>query len=448
MSGFAESTGAGDEGAGGSSWRIRALSILVMMVLAGMLPFLSHYLRVSTWLLWGLMILIIASFGSRLSLGRLMWPLAAYLCWLCFYFAWGSIVAGRLDTYFIIKTLGITALLGATMAILSASPRNLRTFATTIQFAVIINILVLLLSSLSSQVDAVVRTVTMRSAAMEGGFQRYGGLWGNPNLGAYICLVVLIFSAFAVPWAGLLGRLSCLPIFYLSASRKGAILLVVITLLYMAIVHRRNVKAWMVALALILAGVLAFTFGGALRKESRSSSPNAYFARMMDVKESNTAERGEATRIDLFNDWMAVVAVEPWYGYGLNAMIGTQFDEEHPTVMTQKGLVDNGTHNTYLGVWVDVGPFGFCLFMLMIAYYLRKCLTAPATPRVRWVLVSFALVNLVFLFVSHSQLTSFEGEIIYTLLFLLPTSPAVRAQMRLPGPDSASQGRLHFLPQS
>ncbi|NTV73864.1 MAG: hypothetical protein HGA66_06615, partial [Holophaga sp.] len=382
----------------------------------------------STWLLWGTAILIIASFARKLPMRGLLWPLAPYLGWLILYFVWGSILVDWKYTHFAVKTLVTTCIIGASMAVLTASPRNLRAWATAAQFAAIANIVVLFVSSWSSQVNAIVQIVTARSAAMEGGFQRYGGLSGNPNLLAFICLSVVILSAFAVPWIAWAGRLSCLPLFYLSASRKGILLLILIVLLYMLLVQARNLRFWLGGAIAALTLVFAFAISGTLQRESRSATDNAYVARMMDLKENYAAEHGAETRIDLLNEWLAVAAREPWYGYGLNAMTGTQFDEDNPSQVSQKGLVENGTHNTYLGIWIDVGPFGFLVFMAMLALYVTRCFTARCAPTVKWMLISFAAVNLVFLAVSHSQLMSFEGEIVCTLLFLLPTSPAVRAQ--------------------
>jgi len=422
--------------AGPAPLRIRTMSFLVAVILAGALPFFAHFLDKSTWILWGLLVAIIISYSRELRLSRLLSSLTPYLLWLCFYFIWGFIIATRKEYHFIFKILATTLILGTCMAIISSSPRYLRTFATAIQFSVIGNLLLLGLSSWSPRLDAIIQTVTLRSAAatVETSYQRYGGLWGNPNTGAYICLLVVILSIFAVPWAAWLGRLSCVPIFYLSASRKGAVLFLLILMLYMAIVKGRNLKVWLGGMALVVTLVIAFTLSASLRRESHSVAQNAYLARMLDLQENYAAERGAETRIDLLKDWLAVLPAEPWYGYGLNAMSGTQMDEEDPGKVVQKGLVDNGTHNTYLGIWIDIGPVGFFAFLLMIFHYTRRSFTTPGPPAIRWLLISLAMVNVIFLFVSHSQLTCFEGEIAYTLLFLLPTSPGLRSQYwnRLP----------------
>jgi O-antigen ligase len=134
--------------------------------------------------------------------------------------------------------------------------------------------------------------------------------------------------------------------------------------------------------------------------------------------------------VDLLRDWLTVVSAEPWYGYGLQAMAGTVVNEKDPTQVVRQGLFPYGTHNTYLGVWIDVGPVGFFAFLLMMAHYAKVSLFSRGSPTTRWALVSLLMCNLVILIVSHSHLFSFEGKCAFLLLFLLPGCSGLVARRR------------------
>jgi O-antigen ligase len=406
------------------------LAFMAALVLADVPAFMSFYLRASTWIFWAVMALLLAGCWRKLELGRLVRPLAPYFIWLAFYLTWGLIISAQRDYAFAVRLVATTALLGATMAALLANSANLRRFATMLQLAAFANLLLLLLALRYPQLNDWIQLITHRPVSLEVGFDRYGGLWNNPNILAYICLLAAIFSCHAAPWSAWLGRLTCLPIMYYSASRKSTLLFLVVLLLYVIMVQRRNIRFWYGALIAMVVLAMAFTASANLQRESRSASRDANLVRLLDVEEENTVARGGESRVGLLKDWLSTLSAEPWYGYGLNAMFGDQYSEKDPNRMVQKGLVWNGTHNTYLGMWIDAGPVGFLAFMLMILPYAKSSFTYRGQPTARWVVVSLALVNLCFLFVSHSMLSSLEGQVTYTLMFLLPTCPALRGPIR------------------
>jgi O-antigen ligase len=101
-------------------------------------------------------------------------------------------------------------------------------------------------------------------------------------------------------------------------------------------------------------------------------------------------------------------------------MAGTQYDEDNPDRVVRKGVMQLGTHNTYLGVWLDVGPAGFLAFLLLIGHYARRCLRFRGDPSSRWGVLSLGLVTVSYLMFSHDLLFVFAGQVVYALLFLLP----------------------------
>jgi O-antigen ligase len=404
-----------------------AVPLLFTLILSGAMPFMSHYLRASTWLVWAAMALVMSLLWRPLDLGRLLLPMRPYLLWLGFYMIWGLIIADYRDFGFAVKVSVTTVLLGGCAAVIGASPRNLGRFATGVQIAVIGNLAILFLANLVPRVALVIQTVTFRAASFEEGMSRYGGLWGNPNLAGFVCIVATLLSVFAAPWAARLGRLSCLPLLYLSASRKSAILYLAILVLYLLLVQRRNVKFWAGSVSLALALGMAFTLSTSLRRQSAAVEQNPYVSRLLDLTESSKKRTtNDETRVELFREWSRVLAAEPWYGYGLETMAGTLISEDTLNTVRNKGILPLGSHNTYLGVWIETGPIGFLAFLAVIVMYLRTCLKVRGPARLRWAMASLALVNAVFLFFSHSHLFESATQIVCALMFLLPTSPAVR----------------------
>lgn len=402
------------------------LAILMVVILSGILPYFSFFIRGLTWIIWIVIWWILYSFSKELPLGRLLRPAGPYLLWLAFYLTWALIVSPNTDLAFAFKVMLTTTTLGLCMAILTAKPFYLRTFASAVQFAVIGNVVVFVLILKSAKVAAVVQAVAQNTDTFEVGISRFGGLWGNPNMAGYICLVATLLSVLAVPWIAWLGRLSCLPLLYLAASRKSLVLYVAILLLYLLVVQSRKVKFWLVAASAVFFLAMAFLLNDGLRTQSQSLSENATVSRLTDLTETATSQMGGETRLDLFHRWTTVLAAEPWYGYGLMAMAGTQYDEKNPEKVVTKGIFPLGTHNTYLGVLVDVGPVGFIGFILIMLHYARKCLSTRTDPITQWVLLSFLMCNVIILFVSHNHLFCFEGKIAFTLFFLLPSSAGLR----------------------
>ena len=411
---------------GGTPFRGVVLSILMTFLLSGALPYAFLFFGSLAWLYWVMVIGVLFLFAIELPKGRLLRPLVPYLAWLCFYLIWGLIVSPDTDWTFALRTLGTTLILGMSMAALTARPQYLRTLATVAQFAVIGNLVVLLFMVRSPAFAHLVDMMSPDAGRFELGVSRFGGLWGNPNMAGYVCLVVIILSVFARPLIAWIGRLGCLPLLYLTASRKSVLLFLLICFTYLVMVQRRNLKAWLgvTVTAMILA--MVFTVSSGLQDTSRRAASDRRVSRLLDLTESETRAIGGVTRVDLFHDWVGKLPEEPWYGYGLQAMAGPFLDPKNPDRMLRPGLLPVGTHNTYLGVLIDTGPVGLIAFLAMLFYYAKATVLFPGPPTFRWALVSLLLCNLIILVVSHSHLFSFEGKCAFLLFFLLPGCPGLR----------------------
>jgi len=415
------------------------VSFLFMLVLSGALPHLSFHLPGSTWLVWAALLTIVCLEWRRASIGRLMAPSLPYLLWLYFYLAWGLIVSPSPNWGFAFKVGVITPLVLASMAYVLARAEWLKLLASLLQVAIILNFAFMLLAVLHPKLAEILLSAYRPWEEYDLGVTRYGGLWGNPNLTGYICLIAIILSTRAGKVLAWMGRLSALPLLCLSGSRKALILGLVVLLLYPFIVHRGHVRLWfLLAVAAVGLG-LTLTFSDGLRGGLGHVRQNPIVSRVLDLDEREASARGNETRMDLLQGWMGRLGSQPWYGYGLQAMAGSQYSKANGEgKVISRGLYPVGTHNTYLGVWVDIGPVGFAAFLLAFLYYVKSYLACEGEARTRWALLALMVCNLLILLVSHDHLFCFEGLTVYALFFLLPGCGALGRPTGVAGPEGGS----------
>lgn len=402
-------------------WHWYLLVLLVVPMWSGALPIIGEYFGLGLRGLWLAFCLLLFLIARTLPLHRLLYPMWPYLAWLFAYLVLGLLVSPN-RTLPLALTIGFyTLVFSAFISIVTSQPSMLKLFANSAQWVLLINVAFLVLVVYHPDLQSISAPDPMASEVYDVAKERFAGLWGNPNMAGYVCIISMLLSVWATPWLAWLGRFSGVAIIYFSASRKASVLLVLILLLNMVIVQRRNVKAWVLLGVGALAVMLMLVFGDRLMGRSVSHlASDRKISRIIDFSEKDT-EGG--TRVDLLKTWLPIAARAPWYGYGLGAMGGSQPRSRTP----RKELDETGTHNTYLGIWVDVGPFGLLAFLFVFLRYIYQCITSRFTPRVRWALLSLMICNVLILTVSHSHLFCAEGIIAFALFFLLPTSPALQA---------------------
>lgn len=430
-----------------SRWDIsgKLLAFMMFCIMSGLLPFFSYFSRASTWAIWG-GIAALAAWKSRNGRWRRnIMPLLPYWLWLAFYLLWSLIVANFAGAALGVKIFLTTILLGLAVAGIASSRPSIASLSNGLQLAVLVNVLVAVLVTVSPAADRIFTLVTGHHAAYELGPGRYGGLWGNPNMGGYICLVATIFSVFATPLVAWIGRLSCLPILYLAASRKAATLYVFILVLYMLYSKRERFKLWMTLGLLALFLALGLMVDQGLQRESAQLASNATITRLMDLRENAETSRGINTRMDLLEEYYKVASREPWYGYGFMAMAGDQYDEKDKNLLVRKGLFEWGAHNTYAGLWIDAGPIAAIAFYLLMLHYARANLAFQGDPSTRWALAALTVVNLVIIFYSHNHLFDFGGQVAFLLMFYLPYSPGLRPERPAQAVATGRGGRIPAL---
>jgi len=402
-------------------WQYLLLGLLIVPMWSGALSIIGDHSGIALRALWLFLCVLLFLISKSLPMTRLLFPMWPYLAWLFCYLTLGLVVSPN-RTLPLAFTIGFyTVIFASVIAIFTSKPQYLRLFANCAQWALIINIIFLFLVIRYPGLQTIIASEPTTGEVYELTKERFAGLWGNPNMAGYVCIISILLSTWASRWLAWLGRFSGVAIIYLSASRKASLLLVLILLLNMVIVQRRNIKAW-VFLAIGFVGVtLLLVFGNRFMGSSMSNiASDRKIARIIDFSEKDT---DSGTRVDLLKTWLPIAGRAPWYGYGLGAMGGSQPRSAKP----RKELDETGTHNTYLGIWVDVGPIGFIAFLSVFVGYIYKYIKSRFTPTVRWALLSLMISNVLILTVSHSHLFCAEGIIAFSLFFLFPTSPALQS---------------------
>jgi O-antigen ligase len=91
----------------------------------------------------------------------------------------------------------------------------------------------------------------------------------------------------------------------------------------------------------------------------------------------------------------------------------------------KRGLPTQGTHNQYLALFIDAGWVGLLLFLIVITLQLFNIWRTPLTPAVHRMMFALCFIMLAFSLANHQMVTDFTGWIGFSLIFLLPTSPAL-----------------------
>lgn len=400
------------------------LAVLMALIASGLLPVFSSYFRPSTWIIWVTLFFIIILFSRDLPLAFLLKPIIPYYIWLLCFIVWGLIVSPVPAFGIGLKVVVATFVIAMAMAIITSKILYLKIFSNAMQYIAFGNVLLFLIMMYSPKVGHILEKAVMSRPDFEPGISRFPGFWGNPNMAGYMCLIIIVLSVWATPLIAWLGRFSSLSIIYLSASRKSMLLLLLLIVLNIVIVQRHDLKkifTWAM-MAFMLASVFLLS-DSVMRKARTRVASDSNIARLLDVTESRTVQMGGETRVDLLQEWLQVASREPWYGYGFGAMAGR---------LDSKGRVINyrlpiaGSHNTYVGVYIEAGAIGAITFLLVLFYYARTYLLFRGANMIRWALLALLACNIVILFVSHNHLFSSEGEVVYALFFLLPTCPSLR----------------------
>jgi len=399
-----------------------ALTAILCVMLGGLFPTLvAHYGHGVDYAVWISLWVLLATFWVELPMFQLLRPAAPLVGWLMFYICWGIMAAAYPifdEGYRLAFRFGSVA---AAMTVVTSRPGRLQMFANAAQWVVVINLAVTVLLMVRPEYQGF---AAFSSLNIDPESYRFAGMWGNANQAGLVALMVLVLSRWASRWQGRIGRLSGLAIIYLTASRTATWILVVLALVYLAFAATRRAQLNALALAVVLAigGFFALKYTGASVDTLVAANPT--IARVLDVTEARTEEAGGGSRRQVLVEWLRLIPAEPWYGYGLYTLFGGESSE----AVARPGFPTVGPHNLYVGIFLDVGAVGLLSFLGIIILQLRTIRRLPLVPGARQALFAFCLVVLVFANFNHDMLTDYVGWIAFSLMFLLPASPALAGQ--------------------
>jgi O-antigen ligase len=409
-------------------WDLRhlALTAIVCIMFGGVFPTLvamfGHAADATAWVLfWALL----ASFWSELPAGRLLAPAAPLLLWLLFYICWGVMAADYsiFDEGYRLAFRFVSIV--AAMAVVTSSPGRLRVFAGAMQWVLVANLAVTVLLMVRPDLQSL---PFLSSLNLDPESARFACMWGNANQAGLVALLVLVLSTWAPRAQAFLGRASGVAIIYLTASRTATWILVFLAVVYLAFLARPKVRLNALAAALVLALGAFFALKATGTSVERLVADNPTISRVLDVTEARTERAGDGSRRQVLMEWLRLVPAEPWYGYGLYTLYGGESDEAVP----RPGFPVIGPHNLYVGILLDVGWVGLGAFLGIILLQLARIRRLRLVPRSRHALAAFCLIVLAFSAFNHDMLTDYAGWIAYSLMFLLPASPALAGQRLSP----------------
>lgn len=410
-----------------SSWdrldlRVWVLAFLMSLMAAGVFPTLvlviSHSL---VYFVWSVLWIILISFGLEKGSSRLLSPIAPLILFMLLYVAWGSIVADYAVQTEAFRLLFRFHSLALSMTILTSSRGRLRIFASMAQWVLVVNLLFTFFLMAHPEYLA---QPDIAKLSVEVTGDRFAGPWRNANQAGLASLLILVLSRWAHPFHARMGRIAGVTIILLSASRTANWILVSLCLIYLLFGATQRIRhlALLVLPLVAILGIFALQFAPQGAVDTIRRQPAV--ARVLDVTESRTSAAGEGTRMDLLQDWLRKVPGEPWHGYGLFTFSGGDFMPDG----IRPGFPDQGPHNLYLGIFLDVGFVGLVGWIGLVLWKLGHAWRQPLTPTTRKALFALFYILLVFSMFNHNMLAEYSGWMFYSLMFLLPTCPAIREE--------------------
>ncbi len=407
----------------------RALSNRLYAVLAGMLAMmlcygiqaLAQFSHTALWAFWCIFWLIMYRVQPNQQLMELIRPALPLIIWLVLYYLWGAIVSpvpvvldAVRQSFFVLTVL-------VALTITLSRHEYLATFANAAQVGLVVNLIIMLLMANTSWFQDFLISRNLIQVEEQLKMNRFAGLWGNANVAAYVSLLIIILSTWSKPWLAWIGRASGVAILYMTASRTGTWILVFMLLHALFVVVRQKRSRLPVVITATLLFCMSICAGSIIADSALQRVDNPNISRVVDITESRTRDKGADSRVDVLLYWKPFLEKAPWYGYGLNAMMGGVHGES----TFRSDLPPLGIHNLYLGIWLDIGVIGMITFLIVIGSQLFKSFRIASTVTNRWAVFSLSLLLPVFSLFNHNMLSSIDGIIGYILLFLLPASPAI-----------------------
>ena len=358
--------------------------------------------------------LAILAYSGTFSLKHFV-PTAPYISWFVFYLAWGLLVSDdrvkvlpevtRVFFRNIVIIAAITALL--------KNKEQLIRLGYLIQITAIANFAICIFQYLDPRL--LVNMIHIQNPNSNAFNElRPGGLWGNPNEAVFAFIFALLLSFTCHGTLAWLGRLSALGGIYLTASRSGIYILIVLILIAL-LSKLKSIHFWIGLYTVTTFFLIIILLQTALVKSdsvlgSFNVTSNYVIQRWLDPIE---AERQDIDRARLATIALQYVINAPWYGLGVFtfqlAGIG-KFGQAHEV----------GTHNIYLAVWGETGVLGIAGYILVLGIGGYRVFNSKL-QHTQYLLISLMWIGYLLIgFVWHNQLTAIAGAIYVGFLYQIP----------------------------
>jgi|GEM_PF-2110342 len=392
------------------------LLLVILTVYIGAMPFLILF---SPQLLYGMYLAIISGAATILffdysEVRGLRW-VAPYLAWVCFYCYWGALVAPpEMPLGEVAKTCLKSLLVICGLALALHGRDAVARFANGVQIAAMVNMGIAVWET--GRPDIVLKLARAHDpTATAFNVERPAGIWSNPDEASFAYLFAILVSFWGRGPLVWLGRIACVVGIFLTASRTGAYVLGLFTLVYVL----GQAKAFRLrpgTVASILFGVLAL--GGALTVAAKLAphgsfdlSENRQVRRILDFSENDVRSNGQLGRTDIARLAADEVFGGPWYGHGIYT-----FQIENQRYAALK----IGAHNLYITVWGESGFPGGVSYFLLLALGFSRVFKRSLSPHDRLLLMLLWGGYLVIGLTWHNQVTSFAGMLYSGCLWHLP----------------------------
>jgi O-antigen ligase len=351
-----------------------------------------------------------------------------YLAWTLFFFLWGTTFSGYKDLVIptVIRVVGTTLLVLSTLGVMLVDRAVLIRFSKLVQIAAILNAAISIWEMSNSDLITQI-ALQLNNEATAFNELRPGALWSNPDEAAYAFVFAIILSLWIkgpVAWA---GRFAAVTGIVLSASRSGALALILCLGLYFIFKFRLALfssgrLAMLINSLAVLAGI-AWMVSFTSFSFELDYSDNWTLSRIFDFTES-TYDKG--VRTEVTTQALDKALENLWIG---NGVLSFQ-DERQPY-----SALATGAHNIYLVSLGETGILGLLFFLGVLGIGLRRLIKTKLAAPDRAILVALWLAYLSIGFFWHNQFTSVAGALYLGLPYYLPgmlsqqNQPAVAAAL-------------------
>lgn len=406
---------------GGGGFQMGTTARLLQWVLLGVLfgiycGAMPYLLLISFSLLYGVYMVIGGSaagiVADRWQASRGLKSVAPYVCWLVFYFYWGTVVAPEnLKLSDVAKTFLKNALVFTAVCMAISDRIQLRRFATLVQLAVLMNVAVAVYEYRNPELIPKLAFLTNPDTTAFS-VTRPAGLWSNPNEAAFAYLFGILLSFWAakpISWFGLVGGLAGL---FLGSSRTGAYVLMLCAMVgLLATFQRQRLKPAKIGAICLLLIPFLIAVPKALDLVASKASGVPQIERMLDAAGDSGSSGADSSRFGVALDAWNQIVEGPWYGYGIFMF---QNSEHSPT----PGVLEVAAHNIYLAVLGEGGAFCLLSYLAVLGAGLWRVTKVQGRDRLLLSLMwmSYLIIGMTW----HNQFTAFAGMIYVGLLFHLP----------------------------